>query len=58
MAEQMRVQRLRNAGQLLVFILRVIDEPVLCMSLYVRAYNPWTLDHCESPDIWSHSGCF
>src|SRR6266704_2994564 len=17
--------------------------------------NPWTLDHCESPDIWSHS---
>ena len=27
-------------------------------TLYVRAYNPGTLDHCESPDIWSHSGCF
>jgi hypothetical protein len=24
-------------------------------TLYVRAYNLWTLDHCESPDIWSHS---
>ena len=33
MAEQMRVQWLRNAGHLLVFILRVIDEPVLRMSI-------------------------
>ena len=29
----MRVQWLRNAGHLLVFILRVIDEPVLRMSI-------------------------
>ena len=28
-----RVQWLRNAGHLLVFILRVIDEPVLRMSI-------------------------
>jgi hypothetical protein len=33
MAKQMRVQWLRNAGHLLVFILRVIDEPVLRMSI-------------------------
>src|SRR5712691_10605880 len=21
----------------------------------MSALNPWTLDHCESPDTWSHS---
>jgi len=30
-------------------------EVVFSYSRSQRELNPWTLGHCESPDIWSHS---